>query len=90
MKINGEKQTPRQVAKQIIGFLGKKADPERAKQAQRYFKEQVKLFGLSGKDLDLLVKELNRSLKPHWGMNDVIVSVTFSFLIPIWKPRVWH
>jgi len=72
METKGEKQTPRQVAKQIIALLGKKADPEKAKQGQRYFKEQVKLFGLSAKDLDLLVKELYRSLKPHWSVNDVI------------------
>lgn len=72
METKGEKQIPRQVAKQIIALLGKKADPEKAKQGQRYFKEQVKLFGLSAKDSDLLVKELYRSLKPHWDVNDVI------------------
>ncbi|KPJ69135.1 hypothetical protein AMJ44_04560 [candidate division WOR-1 bacterium DG_54_3] len=72
MEIKGERQTPHQAAKRIIAFLGKKADPEKAKQGQRYFKEQVQLFGLSSKDLDFLVKELYRSLKPYWNVNDVI------------------
>jgi 3-methyladenine DNA glycosylase AlkD len=72
MEIKGERQTPRQVATRIIASLRKKADPEKAKQGQRYFKEQVKLFGLSAKDSDLLVKELYRSQKPYWNVNDVI------------------
>lgn len=72
MGIRSEKQTPHQVAKRVIAFLGKKADPKKAKQGQTYFKEQVKLFGLSAKELDLLVKDLYRSLKPYWRVDDVI------------------
>lgn len=66
------KQTPHQVAKRVIALCKKNADPKKAKGGERYFKEQVKLYGLSGKDFDVLIKELYKSLKPFWQMSDVI------------------
>lgn len=72
MEIKAEKQTLPQVARRVIEILRKKADWKRAKKGERYFKESVKLFGLPAKDLDSFVKELHRSLKPYWSVDDVV------------------
>jgi hypothetical protein len=37
------KRTPEQVAKEAIALLKKKSDPEKAKQAQKYFKDTISL-----------------------------------------------
>ncbi len=87
MKIDGEKQTPHQVAKRVIAFCRKNADPEKAKGGERYFKERVKIFGVTAKDFDLLIEDLYRSLKPYWHVGDVIEFCDILLPNPYLEPK---
>lgn len=66
------KRTPEQVAKEAIALLKKKSDPEKAKQAQKYFKDTISSFGISAKEVRGIAQDLYRSLKPDWGVAEAI------------------
>ncbi|MBC8359286.1 MAG: DNA alkylation repair protein, partial [Candidatus Aminicenantes bacterium] len=42
-----DKKTPAQIAKFALAYFKEKANAEKAEQVQRYFKEPVKVYGLS-------------------------------------------
>jgi 3-methyladenine DNA glycosylase AlkD len=66
------KRTPEQLAKEAITRLKKKADPEKAKQAQKYFKETIRSFGISATEVREIARDLYRSHKANWGVAEAI------------------
>jgi 3-methyladenine DNA glycosylase AlkD len=72
LKNNMKKKTPQQIAKNILEFFKKNANPEKAKQAQRFFKEPVKLYGFSTQEIRKFEKELYKVIKSYWNINDAI------------------
>jgi 3-methyladenine DNA glycosylase AlkD len=70
--MKSKKRTPEQAARVTIARLKKRADLEKAKQAQRYFKETIRSFGISAKEVREIAQDLYRSLKPDWGVAEAI------------------
>ncbi|MBL7082955.1 MAG: DNA alkylation repair protein [Candidatus Aminicenantes bacterium] len=67
-----DKKTPAQIAKFALAYFKEKANAEKAEQVQRYFKEPVKVYGLSAKPMHDLAKELYKKIKPYWSVNEAI------------------
>jgi 3-methyladenine DNA glycosylase AlkD len=58
--------TPQVIARQALGKLQSQADPERARQVQKYFKETVRSFGVASPAVRALAAELYLSIKKEW------------------------
>jgi 3-methyladenine DNA glycosylase AlkD len=59
--------TPQAIARQALEKLRAQADPERAHQVQKYFKETVRSFGVTSPIVRAMAAELYISLKKEWG-----------------------
>jgi 3-methyladenine DNA glycosylase AlkD len=66
------KTTPADVAREIRRALAAKADPVRARGAERYFKEAMKCYGVAAPDVHALVAGLHARLKDDWTADDAI------------------
>jgi len=64
--------TPQELAQEGLAALKKKANPKRAEGAQRYFKEQVKVMGLTAVDGRLLAKTLFLKVKDAWTIDQAV------------------
>ncbi len=64
--------TPGEIAAQGLQKLKAKADPERARQVQRYFKESVRSFGIQAADCRQIAKELFESIRKEWTVQQAI------------------
>jgi 3-methyladenine DNA glycosylase AlkD len=64
--------TPQAIARQAMSRLKAQADPERARQVQRYFKETVRSFGVPSPAVRDLAKELYGSIKKDWQFGQAI------------------
>ena len=60
--------TPQAIARQALSKLKAQADPERARQVQKYFKETVRSFGVASPTVRALAAELYFSIKKEWGV----------------------
>jgi len=64
--------TPEELAKKAMALLKSKANPEKAVQAQRYFKEQISSLGLSSAEIREIAGDLNRSVRGTWTLREAI------------------
>jgi len=64
--------TPEELARKAMGLLKTKANPEKAVQAQRYFKEQISSLGLSSSESREIADELYRSVRPIWTARQAV------------------
>ena len=64
--------SPDEIARKAIAALKSKADPERAVQAQRYFKETVTCYGLASDDVREIAGSLLRECRPDWALAQAV------------------
>lgn len=64
--------TPEDIARQGLARLRAKADPKRARDVQRYFKENVKSYGISSPDIREIAADLYAAIKKDWTVADAI------------------
>ncbi len=64
--------SPESLAKQAIISLKKHADPTRAKQVQKYFKEQVSVLGYTAATFRQVANELYEQIKPFWTLDEAL------------------
>jgi 3-methyladenine DNA glycosylase AlkD len=64
--------TPEDIARKAIARIKAKADPEKAVQAQMYFKEQISSYGWSADDLRDLAAEMHGLVKPGWTLKEAV------------------
>ena len=71
-KKEGKFMTPEELAKKAVSLLKSKADPEKAVQAQRYFKEQVSSYGLASQEVRDIAAELYQTVREEWTIRQAI------------------
>jgi len=64
--------TPEDIAKQGLARLRAKADPRKARDVQKYFKETVKSYGVSSPDIRAIAADLYAAIKKDWTVADAI------------------
>jgi len=64
--------TPQEAAKKAVAMLKSKADPGKAAQAQKYFKEPVTFFGLTAAQVRDIGGELFEAVRKHWTIQEAI------------------
>ncbi len=67
-----KKLTPQVIARKARAALRAKADPVRARGAERYFKNTIKCYGVAAPDVHALSAELYRLVKAAWNYGDAI------------------
>jgi 3-methyladenine DNA glycosylase AlkD len=70
--VTERKLSPQEVAREVRQALAAKADPIRARGAERYFKETVKCYGVAAPEVHTLVGELHAWIKTDWTADDAI------------------
>ncbi len=66
------KPAPLDIAREARRALAAKADPVRARGAERYFKEAMKCYGVAAPDVHALVSGLHARVKGRWTADDAI------------------
>ena len=66
------KPSPESIARQARAALKAKADPVRARGAERYFKETIKSYGVKAADIHALAAELYAGVKAAWTFDDAV------------------
>ena len=64
--------SPKTLAGEALAALKRKAEPKRAEGAQRYFKEAVKVLGLSAADSRSLAESLYQKVKSRWSIDQAV------------------
>ncbi len=64
--------SPADIAGRAREALGAKADPVRARGAERYFKETVKCYGVAAAEVHALASELYGLVKADWTVDDAV------------------
>jgi 3-methyladenine DNA glycosylase AlkD len=64
--------TPQIIARQALIKLRAQADPERARQVQKYFKETVRSFGVPSPAVRAIAAELYLAIKKEWGYTQAL------------------
>jgi 3-methyladenine DNA glycosylase AlkD len=64
--------TPQVIARQALKKLRTQADPERARQVQRYFKETVGSFGVPSPAVRAIAAELYPAIKKEWNYSQAL------------------
>jgi len=64
--------SPREVAAKAGALYKSKADPARAAQGQKYFKDRVKLFGLSSAEARAIAADLYKEIKGRWTVAEAV------------------
>lgn len=64
--------TPEDIARKAIARLKSQADPEKAVQAQRYFKETIASYGLTADDSRELAREMYLLVKDGWSLEEAV------------------
>jgi len=64
--------TPQAIARQALARLRTQADPERARQVQKYFKETVRSFGIPSPAVRAIAAELYLSIKKTWQVEQAM------------------
>jgi 3-methyladenine DNA glycosylase AlkD len=70
--MNPKTLTPKQAAKLGIRLLEQKSDPVKARQAQRYFKEEIKSLGISAPAMRSLADEIYQQIKKTWSVEAAV------------------
>jgi 3-methyladenine DNA glycosylase AlkD len=76
------KRTPQEVARTARKTLAAKADPVRARGAERYFKETVKCYGVAGAEIHALAREIYDSVRQDWTAREAIALCDILFAAP--------
>ncbi len=66
------KPSPESIARRARAALKAKADPVRARGAERYFKETIKSYGVKAADIHALAAELYAGVKTTWTFADAL------------------
>ncbi len=74
--------TPQIIARQALARLRAQADPERARQVQKYFKETVRSYGIPSPAVRDLAKELYISIKKEWQLSQAVALCDILFPKP--------
>ncbi len=74
--------TPQAIARQALKKLRAMADPERARQVQKYFKETVRSFGISSPAVRAMAAELYGSIKKEWHYDQALALCAILFPRP--------
>jgi 3-methyladenine DNA glycosylase AlkD len=64
--------TPDEVAQRAVSLIKRKANPERAVGAQRYFKEQVASYGLTSNEVRDIAKALFEDVRGTWSVREAV------------------
>ena len=64
--------TPEDLARKGLTSLQKMADPARSRQAQRYFKEEARFYGISSADARTLARNLYEEVKKDWTPDEAL------------------
>jgi 3-methyladenine DNA glycosylase AlkD len=80
-------KTPKAVADEIIQALKKKANPQRAAGAQRYFKEKVMFYGLTTPDAREIADRAYRSIQGEWTVREAVELCEILLLDQYFEPR---
>ena len=64
--------TPKKLSQHALAILKENADPKKAEQGYRYFKEKVSILGISVSDLRQIAGELYKEIRPYWTLDDAI------------------
>jgi len=73
---------PKDIARKARAALRAKADPVRARGAERYFKHTVKCYGVAAPEVHALVSELHGFVKADWTVDDAIALCDLLFADP--------
>jgi 3-methyladenine DNA glycosylase AlkD len=66
------KLAPKDIARKSRAALRAKADPVRARGAERYFKNTIKCYGVAAPDVHALASDLYRLVKAGWTYDDAV------------------
>ncbi len=70
--MKGKTPSPLELAGKGQKLLKKMANPERAEQTCRYFKEEAYFYGVKAPDLRILARELHQEVKKVWAPDDAL------------------
>ena len=73
---------PKEIARKARAALRAKADPVRARGAERYFKHTVRCYGVAAPEVHALVSELHGFVKADWTVDDAIALCDLLFADP--------
>jgi 3-methyladenine DNA glycosylase AlkD len=74
--------TPIDIAREARRALAAKADPVKARGVERYFKEQVKAYGVAAADIHALAADLYAKVKADWTYDDAVELCDILFADP--------
>jgi 3-methyladenine DNA glycosylase AlkD len=74
--------TSEAVARNTIKRLGAMADPRKARVAQTFFKEPIRVFGLSAPEVRAVAAEVHRYVRDAWTVDDAIALCDLMFPRP--------
>jgi 3-methyladenine DNA glycosylase AlkD len=78
---------PAALAREVLKELAAKADPLRARDVQRYFKEEVKSFGVGAPEIHALVRAVYDRVKTDWTAADAMALCDILFTEPQLEPK---
>lgn len=64
--------SPEQAAEKALSYFKSRANPEKAAQAQKYFKERIQSYGFTASQLRQAVGEFLSAVKGKWGIEEII------------------
>ena len=67
------KPSPRTAAREMCELLAARANPKKAAEVQRYFKETVAAFGIPLPDVRVVAMDLHRAVRGSWTVEDAVV-----------------
>jgi 3-methyladenine DNA glycosylase AlkD len=74
--------TPQVIARRALEKLKAQADPERARQVQKYFKETVRSFGIPSPMVRAMATELYLTIKKDWQVEQALQLCSILFPKP--------
>jgi 3-methyladenine DNA glycosylase AlkD len=80
-------KTPKAAADEIIQALKKKANPQRAAGAQRYFKEKINFYGMTSVEAREIADEVYRSVQGEWTVREAVELCEILLPDPYYEPR---
>lgn len=78
---------PEDAAKIAIKLLNEKRDPFKAEQAQKYFKEPVKVWGLTSPQVREIGREIYQKIKNEWTVDEAIALCDILLPHPYHEPK---
>ncbi len=80
--MTGRRLSPQDVAREVRQALSARADPARARGAERYFRETVKCYGVAAPEIHALASGLYDRVKADWTVDDAIALCDILFADP--------